>query len=123
MMTEMEGSQTGTGYGVGDKFISALAGLIVGVFVAGAVVVFVAIIHATAPPGFTIKEIFERAYLLPPPVPPGIDLGAIRIQMAPPANRTLAYAIEVVLLNLPWVTGLLAAAFTYFRVLRMPADR
>jgi hypothetical protein len=123
MMTEMETSQTGAGYGAGDKFISLLAGLIVGVFIAGGVMVLVAIIHATAPPGFTIKEIFERAYLLPPPVPPGIDLGAIRIQMAPPANKTLAYAIGVVLLNLPWVSGLLAGLFTYSRVLRMPADR
>lgn len=122
-MSEMESAHSAQpAYKIGDQFISLLAGIAVGLGVVGLFMVFVAIIHATAPPGFTITEIFENAELLPPPVPPFIDLDAIRIQMAPPTNAKLAWYIEVFLYNLPWVAGALAGWITYAKVLRMPAD-
>lgn len=122
-MSEMEGAHSAQPtYNVGDSFISILAGIAVGLGVVGLFMVLVAIIHSMAPPGFTVAEMFVNAELLPPPVPPFIDLNAIRIQLAPPTNPQLAWWIEVFLYNLPWAMGLLAGLVTYGKVLRMPAD-
>lgn len=122
MMTEMEANKTSEEYPVGDQFISMLAGSIVGIFAAGGVQALVGAIRFFGPPGMSVKELFERFEMLPPPVPPFIDLSAIRIQIAPPANPTAAWWFELVLLNLPWVIGLGAAVFAYGRVLRMPSE-
>ncbi len=122
MMSEMQAEKQTETYNFGDSFVSLLGSLIVGIFVAGGGMALVAAIRFFAAPGMSIKELFERFELLPPPVPPFIDLSAIRISIGTPANPTLAWWFELVLLNLPWVIGVLAAGFAYGRILRMSAE-
>ncbi len=122
MMSEMHAEKKAETYNFGDQFIAMLGGAIVGIFVAGGGMALAATIRFFAPPGMSIKELFERFELLPPPVPPFIDLSALRIQIAPPPIPNGAWWMELVLLNLPWVIGLAVAWFAYGRILRMPAD-